>query len=231
VVSQLGSSAYVLQQNESSFTILIDHEAMESLPNDWFTNRERTSVDLASGYTINHRIEADSNNRAEFTLESLLMHEVAHCIGITTGQTRKFDSSWEQLGEHSLLEGVFHASNVSVEMTPKNREHFEGLHYYRNQRLSIEEYIKRLSSLRNSPFPTMYSSVNDLEYFADYFYAYVHCFVQQRPLAYSVYKQNKKEVAIECGISLPHHEKSRAIISNILIELDSNIQKADARNN
>ncbi|MBP9150941.1 MAG: hypothetical protein KBF73_01525, partial [Flavobacteriales bacterium] len=221
VVSQLGSSAYALQKNDSSFIILIDQDAMESLPNNWFNDREQTAVDLASGCTINHRMEADTNNRPEFTLETLLIHEVAHCIGITTNQTRKFDSSWEKLGQNSLLEGVFQVSMVSVEMTPENQEHFDDLHYYRNQRLSSEEYIKRLESLRNSPFPTMYSSVNDLEYFADYFYAYVHCLVQQRPLEYSVYRNGQKVVGIDCGISLPHHEKRRTIISNILSELDT----------
>jgi hypothetical protein len=221
VVSQLGSSAYVLQQNDSSFTILIDHDAMESLPNDWFTDRERTAVDLAFGYTIDHRIEASSNNHPQFTLETLLIHEVAHCIGITTNQTRKFDSSWKKLGQNSLLEGVFQVANVSMKMSTENHEHFDDFHYYRDQRLSTEEYIKRLSSLRNSPFPTMYSSVNDLEYFADYFYAYVHCVIQQRPLEYSVCRNEQKVIGIDCGISLPQHEKRRSIISNILSELDT----------
>ncbi|MCF8463685.1 MAG: hypothetical protein K9G41_02500 [Flavobacteriales bacterium] len=221
VVSLLGSSAYALQQNDSSFTILIDRDAMESLPNDWFTNKERTAVNLTSGYTINHRMEADSNNRPEFTLETLLIHEVAHCIGITTKQTRKFDASWLNINQNSLLEGVFQVVNVSMEMTSENQKGFAGLHYYRNQQLSTDEYIKRLSSLRNSPFPTMYSSVNDLEYFADYFYAYVHCVLQQRPLEYSVYKDGQKTVGIDCGISLPHHQKRRDIISRILSELDN----------
>ena len=167
VVGQLGSSAYVLQQNDTSFVILIDRDAMETRPNDWFNNRERTAVDLPPSIRMAHTIEADSNNRPEFTLESLLLHELGHCIGITSGQTRKFDSSWRQLDQRSLLHGVFGVDRVKMAMDPELREQFDGLHYYRNERLSANAYLTRLGSLRQSPFPTMYSTVNDHEYFAD----------------------------------------------------------------
>ena len=221
LVDQLGCSAYVLQQNDTSFTILINRDAMESLPNDWFTNKEATAINLTSEYAIDHRIETDSNNRPEFTLETLLIHEVAHCIGITTNQTRKFNSGWGRLGQHSLLNGVFQVANVSMKMTDENQSQFGDFHYYRNKQLSMEKYVKRLRLLRNSPFPTMYSSVNDLEYFADFFYAYVHCIVQKRPLEYAVFRDGNEIIRVKSGISLQHHKKRCAIISNILSELEN----------
>jgi hypothetical protein len=221
VVDELGSSAYVLQQNDSSFTILINRDAMESLPNDWFTSREATAINLTSEYAIDHRIETDSNNRPEFTLETLLIHEVAHCIGITAGQTREFDSGWGSLGQHSLLDGVFQVANVAMEMTEKNQSQFGDFHYYRKTRLGMEEYVKRLRLLRNSPFPTMYSSVNDLEYFADFFYTYVHCIVLKRPLEYAVFKDGNEITRVKSGISLQHQEERCSIISNVLSELEN----------
>lgn len=221
VVSQLGSSAYVLEQNDTSFIILIDSAAIEKRPNDWFTSKEASAIDLSSAFTINHRIETDANNQPEFTLETLLIHEVAHCIGVTTGQTRKFDGTWRKLEQNLLLKDVFEITNRSLKMTDNNQAQFGGLKYYRNKRISVDEYIERLSALRDSPFPTMYSSVSDLEYFADFFYAYVHCVVQQRPLEYAVFKNEEEVISIQSGISLPHHKHRRDLISSILLSLEN----------
>lgn len=92
VVSNLGASGYVLQQTEGRFVIVLDSLAVENSPNEWFRDKESTILELeGSGYSIEHRLEVDSNKRPEYTFETLMLHEIGHCIGVTFGQTRNFD--------------------------------------------------------------------------------------------------------------------------------------------
>jgi hypothetical protein len=43
-----------------------------------------------------------------------------------------------------------------------------------------------LDRLRDSEFPSLYATVSDLEFFAEYLYTFVHCVKQGRPLEYLV---------------------------------------------
>lgn len=222
VVSGLGASGYVLQQTEGRFVIVLDSSAIEKRPNQWFTAKESSILELeGSGYSINHRLEADSNDQPAFTIETLMLHEIGHCIGVSAGQTFNFDIQSQPILAHTLQNGVFLMETASVTMSQELHSSFGGLQYYRDKRISIEDYMRRLRALPLSPFPTMYSTVSDQEFFADYFYAYVHCIVQKRPLSYTVSFEGEQQLQINCGVSQPHHAARRAILANILLSMES----------
>jgi hypothetical protein len=124
----------------------------------------------------------------ERLLEGILMHELAHCIGISEGYTTDVKGMVEGLPPGlGIFEGVFRLPAARPQMRPELRERFPVLRYYgRQERMSVPEYAALLDRLSDSEFPTLYATVSDLEFFAEYLYTFIHCVKQGRPLDYLV---------------------------------------------
>jgi hypothetical protein len=189
IVRNLGSSGYMLTADNQHFTILIDASVLGMTPNEWFRMKEGTIVNTeATGHQLLHRIEADSADVPERLLEGIIMHELAHCIGISEGHTTDVKGRVEGLPPGLVIfDGAFRLPAARPQMREELRERFPMLHYYGQQeRIPVSEYAAMLDRLRDSEFPSLYATVSDLEFFAEYLYTFVHCVKQGRPLEYLV---------------------------------------------
>ncbi len=221
MVRDLNASGYVITPDDEHFTILIDEKVLRMRPNDWFTDRERTIfASEGTSFTLDHVLELEANNRPAYTLEAIIIHELAHCIGAQRGLTRTFRNRLLLQSDRDFYADAFEVSAIRFERAERHTELFGQLRYYTGTtQLSPSDYMGKVKALSASPFPTLYSTVNDLEYFADYFFAYMHCVVQQRPLTYNVKENGSTVLSAECGIHFPHHEKRRAMMDRLLTDL------------
>lgn len=221
MVKDLGASGYVITPDDEHFTIMLDERIIGTTPNDWFTTKEQTIFDAGnSSFTLQHRLQADQQNLPEYTLEAILIHELAHCIGVQQHITRTFDNAMRPAATAGFFAGTFHISKVNYTRNSGFEPLFGTLKYYSgNTLLDADEYMNRVAALRDSPFPTLYSTVNDLEYFAEYFFAYIHCVIQKHPLTYVVKKAGLPVLTADCGIHLAHHNARRDMMDKLLSDL------------
>lgn len=189
IVSNLGGSGYVLTTDNGHFIILIDESVIGMTPNAWFRMKEGTIVNTkATGHSLLHRIEEDSADVPERLIEGILIHELAHCIGFSEGHTPDMNGrvDWLPTGL-SMFDGVFRLPDARLRLRSELRERFPQLHYYgRKPSMSVIDYAELLHALDTSEFPSLYATVSDLEFFAEYLYTFIHCIEQGRPLDYVV---------------------------------------------
>ena len=188
IVQNLGASGYVVTHDNVSFTILIDESILSMTPNDWFQRKEGTVVDLNDEeFKLKHRMEDDAFNVSERLVEDVLIHELGHCVGVSEGLTTAFYGESQTHSYSGLFDGVFKLPAVRMRMREDIRKTFPKLKYYSSEpQLNPKEYIDLLDKLKDSEFPSLYATVSDLEFFAEYFFSYVHCHLQQRPLSYTM---------------------------------------------
>ena len=222
IVSNFGASGYILTNDNQHFTILIDESVIGITPNAWFRMKESTIVNTeATGHTLQHRIEADSVDLPERLLEGILIHELAHCIGISEGWTTDVPGRIEGLPVSlRFFEGVFTLPAARPVMHEELRERFPQLRYYGHQpQMTVPQYAGLLGELRASEFPTLYSTVSDLEFFAECVYAFVHCDIQDRPLSYTVVSGQDTVVHVSSPLSRIEQSGKAEMVNEILHKL------------
>jgi hypothetical protein len=221
IVKGLRSSALALAHNDSCFTIVVDERVLHQTPNQWLSDREKTILHTDdTPYTLHHVLEKEDRNLPVYTLESLLIHEIGHCIGAYTGFTRSFTGGLQISGNLMFMDEVFEMRGMRMAMRPHMRQRFPQLVYYRpEERIAPEDYIDLLKQLENSPFPSPYGTVNDLEFFAEWFHGYVHCVLQQRPLQFEVRMDGQPVVQIPSPVASTSNEGYRTGMALLLQQL------------
>jgi len=222
IVSNFGASGYILTADNTHFTILIDASVLGMTPNEWFRMKEGTIVNTEStGHRLLHRIETDAMDVPERLLEGILMHELAHCIGISEGHTTDVKGIVEGLPPGlGIFDGVFRLPAARPQMRPELRERFPVLRYYgRQEWMSVPEYADLLDRLSDSEFPTLYATVSDLEFFAEYLYTFIHCVKQGRPLDYLVTHGADTVVYLPSPVLSERNADRAAMMAQVLQDL------------
>lgn len=88
--------------------------------------------------------------------------------------------------------------------------------YKSYQKISVRAYINLLKLLPSTTFPSVYSSVNYLEYFAEYFFTYVHCVEHKLPYEYQIFQNDELMLTLENGIHLSSNQKKKDFVKAIL---------------
>jgi len=220
IVKNLGSSGYTFTANDSSFIIFINEDILKERPNDWFNRTEGDCIqNKGSSFLINHLIEDSSNNSPVYTLENILIHEVGHCVGVVEGLTPTFDRKIRLPNELNFYDGTYDVQLINLELKSPYSEIFTKLKYYSPEKLTFNEYSLMLDELSNSPFPTTYSTQGQLEFFAEYFYSYIHCILQKRPFEYRFINNNRIIKSVGNGIYNQNNKSRYLLIEKTINEL------------
>ncbi len=213
IVKNLISSAEIISLNDqSAFVILIDEAEMQQTPNEWATNVQRMNFEnVTDGHKFNVKIEEELD--PVLTFENLLIHEIGHAIGVTSGLTPDFNGRGILRENFKFYDKTYDKFLIEFEKKNESEKIYERLQFYEDikyGKIDFNEYVTLLKSLDNTSYPTMYSSRNAIELFAEYFYSYVHCILQNKPYQYTVIYPDGDSLIITNGISEErcYYEKS-----------------------
>lgn len=186
IVSDLPSSGRILTiEGSDKFVVLIDERTLAMSANDWATQSEETSFHYQDERQ-RLRVEIEGNDDPILTFENILIHELGHAFGRTLGITPDFDYTLDQ-NTYPFFENTF-ISTVEFERKHSEDLVYNNIIYYGEAQevLDFEGYYHLVEDLENTSYPTIYSSRNPLEFFADTFYSYVHCVLQSKPYEFII---------------------------------------------
>jgi hypothetical protein len=214
-VKNLTTSAITFVNLNGCYIIFIDEEIFKEKANDWASRIESTAIELKkSSVKVLNIIEADSNNTRGATLENLLLHEIGHCIGEYNGLTPGFSNKLKE--PLNFYKGVYSVSYY--ELKPETQyDQFKDIQFYsKESQISVDHYIELLKKLQTSPFPTMYSTKTELEFFAEYFYYYIHCVVQNKPFKYQLVNDSEIIFELDNKVNRSLSENRFQVIKNLI---------------
>jgi hypothetical protein len=224
VVKNIPSSAGIFQiLNTDKFVVIVNEDVIKKEPNYWMTETEKSSFRYTSNIEkLEVIIENDSS--PILTLENILIHEIGHAFGVVHRLTTDFD---HKLKPYTSFQFYHNSYSNRIEFEPINKYagHFKALTFYgyEGDKLSFIDYSELLNDLDKTSFPTMYSSKNELEFFAEMFYSYVHCELQKKPFRYIITDADGKIEEFSNGIKDERCEYERNIIAKYFEENESNI--------
>jgi hypothetical protein len=214
-VKNLSSSALTISNAAGRYIIFINEQIFEEKANDWSNRIESMPIDFQnSSLRLNHIIENDSSNTPSATLENILLHEIGHCMGDKYGLTPSFSHKVKETMD--FFKDVYSVSYYEL-MPEEKYKDLQTLKFYSDEdKISTSALIELLRKLEGSPFPTLYSAQNEFEFFAEYFYSYLHCIVQKKPFKYRVYEGNNVVLEVENNIYKFQTDKRYEMIKNLV---------------
>ncbi|MEQ9220293.1 MAG: hypothetical protein RLO17_19730 [Cyclobacteriaceae bacterium] len=218
VVDGLPSSGQIVSINDrSGFIILISESKMLMKPNDWATSVEELNFNPIVD-NLSFRVIMEDSDDPILTFENILIHEIGHAVGVATELTPDFTNRGLLKTSFPFYEETYDEFVIRFKKKNKNEQLYARLHYYDTthfQKLDFSEYKELLVNLEETSFPTTYSSRNHSELFAEMFYSYVHCVLQNKPYKYVVTRDNDQELAIENGIRKERCGYERSFIEHL----------------
>ena len=213
-VKNMQSTAKITQLNPQLFAIFINENILQKTPNEWFNEKEKSIINFNnSNFFIKHIIADENNNNSIKLLEIILIHELGHCIGILNNITPDLEGHFNDNTHLDFFKDEFEINDLSFKKKNKN---IPQLKYYSQQKIDIEAYIDLLKLLPSTTFPSVYSTVNYLEYFAEYFFTYVHCVEHKLPYKYQIFQNDELMLTLENGIHLSSNKKKKDFVKAIL---------------
>ena len=192
IVNNFKLSGMIIPAFEDKFVIVIDERILSETPNEWFSTGEGKGYIIdKTNIKIESIIESPQNQSPAHTFENVLIHELGHCFGVVSKLTPSLNGIIKLPSSLSFFDEIYELNPISFTLT-KNLESINNLNPFRqNKYLPIEKYIELIEKITNSSFPTTYSIGPAIEFFAEYFYCYIHCEVQKKPLVYQIFDGDK----------------------------------------
>jgi hypothetical protein len=215
IVKNLSSTARASQISDSTFVIFVNEFVLNTNANDWLSNKENSLIDFENQQNIQfkHLLESEENNNAARLLEYVLIHEIGHCVGVVKNITRDFNGNYQY---KNFLAEEFKISYLKSE----RKQDILHIDYYKNSSsITFKDYLNLLKIIENSSYPTTYSTIDELEYFAEYFAAYVHCILQNRPFVYQIFDNEELILTLENGILKERNKNKIEFFEKLFTEL------------
>lgn len=198
VVKNLKSTARVDFDTELEiFYVFIDSSTFHLSANEWMNKTEFSLIeDVPKNISLNYIIE--NSDSAHLTIANILLHEIGHVIGYKYYKVPNWQTSYTDSKKYPLISKEFKFPENHFIPREKN-EKFKKLQFYSDQKINLGEFKDLLFELEKTSFPTLYSTRNGQEYFAELFYSYVHCILQSKPFRIEIIESNEKTI-FENGI-------------------------------
>ena len=220
-VNDLGGSAYTeyLTDTDAGW-LAFDVGVLDRPANEWATWREGTPFSNDPDMRIVATIAPPDQNTRRIGVEMILLHELAHVIGLSRGMhpTPKpprdkkasdfpfFALSW------TLADGKF-VSLFDKEMPDRAK-----VHYYTapGAKLSLQAAPGMYDALETTNLPTLYGATNPLDDFAEAFATYVHTVILKRPWQVQILRDNVPVKTYKACWEESRCRAKRALIEQIL---------------
>ncbi|TGK26855.1 hypothetical protein EHQ05_10090 [Leptospira yasudae] len=198
--------------------VFLDTGMLNKTANDWITQKENSSF-VPGTLKLNVRIESESNDTIETALEYILLHEIGHILSVQKKIVPDFREKNRDFSTFEFSNGVWVNENDSVfdDSFPARKK----IRFYSSQPISFDsEWAGIYPVLEKTPFPTLYSSINGDDFFADAFVSYVHTVLQKKIWNLEIIQENGKKVfEMKNGIQEPRCKKQKEFLDRLFAEM------------
>ena len=197
--------------------IIIDANMVEKSANDWITAKEN-SVFNSKKIKLRIEIEGGGNNNRENALKYIFLHEFGHILSVVKGIAPDFREKKRDFAAFPFFKGIWiHESYpVTDDSVFKLRP---SVKFYSEKKISLDNDWKSVyQDLANTSFPTLYSSTNADDHFAESFVSFVHCIIENKRWELILSDEKEEIYRIKNGITEPRSARERNFIENLLRE-------------
>lgn len=195
--------------------IILDGDKIHKKANEWISEKEESVFQESKKSKVRIRIANKKNNTFENALEYILLHEMGHIVAQKCeilpdqGSKNRDFSKYEFSREDWIdAESSKHDKNFPlrkfIQFYDEDSDFFLG-----NDGIAI------YTQLLKTPFPTLYSSLNPDEHFADSFVSYVHIFIYKYPWELEI-NTPKLSLTMANGLNEPRSRREKSQIEKIL---------------
>ncbi|MDX1961390.1 MAG: hypothetical protein SFU98_22665 [Leptospiraceae bacterium] len=178
--------------------IFIDSNLVKLSGNEWISYKENT-VFIQGKYKL--KIEIDNGNSKFSALEYILLHELGHIVSVVDGIVPDFTLEKRNFKSFPFFHGVWSEEKVMTELSTKYPE-LKKIKFYSKPELKLDvDALEIYSILEVSPFPTVYSTINADDHFAESFVSYLHTLVGKKPWRLTIINERGEANSFENGIS------------------------------
>jgi hypothetical protein len=194
VVKNLGYSGQCWKLRDAEkYIITLDVSVFMLPPNAWLTAKITHPFKIPREIEVKAILEKEEFNTADRTLEFILLHEIGHAFGEKKGFVPQWYNrtySAEASSAYPFLQKKFSNAATTMHQAPMHKHYFGQLKFFnvRNdeKQQGMQEVYRRAHYYG---YPTIYSTQNEDEFFAESFVSYVHCVHQNRPYEISINSQ------------------------------------------
>jgi hypothetical protein len=164
--------------------IMLDLGALNKKANEWLTWKENTPFRPDPQVKLDATIETPAENTLARAIQYILLHEFGHVLGVLS----KLHPFWEQPAPEDLQLFPFtriswtsavgqYFSRVDDTFTERRQ-----IRYYHQDEstISAAAAVAVYKQLQQTSFPTLHSTKDPYDDFAESFASYVHCVLQGR---------------------------------------------------
>lgn len=155
--------------------------------NAWATWKENTPFEAGATYTLNARIETDSDDTRKNAIQYILLHELGHVLSVGTNihppwnispveverdaEYPFFNLSWQIDRKADKYQSIFDAAFPQRLNTA----------YYFGAKLSANDILPTYINLEKTNFASLYAATSPGDDFAESFATFVHVELMKRP--------------------------------------------------
>ncbi len=195
-VEDIGGTGYTDEIRDANgravagFIVLDPLVLIQRKANDWITWRENTPFKTSKIAKLIAKIEDPANDTVQNAIQFIALHEMGHVFSIG----RKIHPSWNSqpkevnVSEYSFLRSSWTRS-VAGRFEPRIGSEFsqrKDVVYYFGAKLTGDQMRDTYSNLAKTDFPTLYSSTNPSDDFAESFATYVHTIMLGKPFQVTI---------------------------------------------
>lgn len=183
--------------------IVLDYEVLRKPANEWISFKENSVFKPSGNTKLEVKIASNADNTRERGISFIFIHELGHVFHEVYGlmpsfQSYKFRKTAVNFAS-SYMKDVWTSPDDTIydESFPERKQ----IKFYRDDpSFSTNDATRIYTFVQDSKFPTLYSTVDPHEDFAEGFVTYVHCVLSKRPYQVTVREGNQVLFHSDMGV-------------------------------
>ena len=219
ILSGLGSSGFsehLYKDNEyHGGFIMFDQDVLSKLTaNEWASWRINSAFKKSDEYKLSIKLEEDSTNTTKQAIQFILLHEIAHIVGLSTKAHPRTDKGDPKLFPFSAISWKSFDDSM-YDANFKDRKSVK-LYRFDKAKLSLNDSTEIISNLKKSDFCSIYASTDFFEDFAEAYTIYVHTVLMKKPYSLKLFHKTKELQSFQNPYEMKNFNKKKLYFDKLL---------------
>jgi len=220
IMSGLGSTGFsehvYKKGNYEGGFIILDQDILSNITaNEWASWRVNSAFKKVDDYDLSLKIEGLSTNTRKQAIQFILLHEIAHIIGLSLRAHPKTDDGDPKKFPFSSMSWISFKDSV-YDYSFEERKDIK-LYSFNKATLNLKDSIKIFSDLSNTDFCSIYASTSFFEDFAEAYTIYVHTMLMKKPYSLKLHYNAKEIQSFENPFMNKNLQKKKEYFDNLFM--------------